>query len=320
MQYRLLESDVHTQYVTRLQRARRGEDFPNQYDRTTRQAKIDELRHAELEMVAPSGLIDYHNGSAAYPDQVHIADHGTSLLISSEHATHSWRLDTETGNKTTKPCETGTAALGEILARETNSTHLSMIGKQTGNANADHNPDHPHRRDIEHAIASGRYGGFLSIHGMRTGLVPSLDTERPFDLLIGIGYEPNLASIEAASILLHTAAQFGLKAAINQPFLAIVQQEGNFWQCLDDNGTPVTHIFAAPHYTTRALAARSAEQLGLDIPTIQVELAGSLRFVPENIKSQVELGDPSINTIGPFLGYMVLRHAIPLLQSIPHAT
>ena len=308
IEYRPLTEHEQAMHIERFYRARNGLDFNYATaDPLEQRAIFNTLWGAEQRLVAPhNSSEDYGDGTAEMPDEIRTDTHGSSVLLSSEHATRSWSVDYDTGDKTPKPYEAGTAALGSVIAAETYGTHIAMVGRQTGNANFDQY--HPYKRHLQHLIGAGAMGAFVSLHGMRTGLVSDLSDERPYDMLLGVGNNPNASTLEAAAIVLRIAESLGLRAGINKPFLEIVGRGGRYWQKMYSDGTPVTNVFSAPEYTTRAAAQRIAHQIGLNLPTLQVELAGSIRVLSK------EVGAPSdANLIGPYLAYNALRAAVSMI-------
>lgn len=313
VEYRPLSTEERYMHYERDQRSRRGEDFAyREEDGVSQKSVFDSLLAAEAQLIrSPDSKMDYLNGTANFADEIHtqVNGAGKTVLVSSEHSTRNWRIDPETGLKSPKKSEPGTAGLGAVLARETDGTHIALIGKQTGNANFE--AGHPYKDKIEALIRARRPEAFVSIHGMRAGLVSDLEDERPWDVLVGIGEEPNEVSSRAAETLLLVAEKLGLRAAINQPFLRIVSDEdGRLWQEVDKDGRPITNIFAAPDYTTRGTAQQSAQENGLNIPTMQVELSSALRVMPGDLRR-----DRVRSPIGPYLAHQALVETVRLITA-----
>jgi hypothetical protein len=194
-----------------------------------------------------------------------------------------------------------------MVAAAARGIHIAMIGRQTGNANYDFG--HPYKQHVQTLTLSHMPGIFLSLHGMKSGLVSDLQDDRPYDLLIGTGNNPNTASQVTAQTLVRIAEGLGLRAAINAQFLDIIRgDDGHYKQRVYRDGTPMTRVFTAPDYTTRAAAQRAADAAGYNIPALQLEFAGNLRIWPrkglEGSKAQV----------GPYLGWKVLQQTMSMLR------
>jgi len=308
--YRPLSKDEQEMHIDRLEMARQGTAFNDTpFDAAKRLTVFNELLARERELLAPDGVVcDYDKGTAKEEDEVHTRMNGSAVLLSSEHATRHWSIDADTG----KLSEPGTAALGSVVAYETHGIHTAMIGKQTGNAN--YQPGHPYKQHVQDLIEANKVGAFISLHGMKTGLVSELTDERPYDVLIGIGNNPSHGTLAASHTIVRVAEELGLRASVNSPFLVIVRDvDGRYRQQVYSDGTPVTNVFAAPDYTTRAAAQRKANEIGLNLPTLQIEFAGSVRALPRGSN-----GATSPNPIGPYLAYEALCRAIPRIARNRH--
>lgn len=307
MEYlRPLTEAEQTLHIDRLRRASRGEDFGVQPDDSGEQLIIfKELLERERTLVAPNGSRhDYSDGTAKTADEIYTETWGSTVFVSSEHATAHWTINPDTGNKTPKLFEPGTAALGSMVAAAVLGVHSTLIGKQTGNAN--YEPHHPYKQHIRHLIETGTVNAFFSVHGMRLGLVSDLEDERAYDLLIGVGNHPNSGTLLTAHTLMQIAGELNLRAAINTPFLRIMRDEsGRYVQKVYSDGTPATNVFAAPEYTTRAAAQRAFDALGHNAPALQLELASNLRIQPKE-----RMKDITPNLVGPYLGWEIIRRTL----------
>ncbi len=272
------------------------------------QQVLNELLAREVSLIAPDGLrCDYGNGTAQTADEIHTTARGRTVLLSSEHATRHWTVDQDTGVKRPKLSEPGTAGLGSMAAAAACGMHIAMIGKQTGNAN--YESGHPYKQHIQALILAHMPGAFLSLHGMKTGLVSDLQDDRPYDLLVGTGNNPNAASQVTAQMLVQIAEGLGLRAAINAQFLDIIRgDDGHYKQRVYRDGTPMAKVFAAPDYTTRAAAQRTADAAGYNMPALQLEFAGNLRIWP---RKGLAGSKPQA---GPYLGWKLLQQTISMLQ------
>ena len=103
-----------------------------------------------------------------------------------------------------KQADMGTGGLAETLAELTRSSSLSVIGRQTGDANWDVEVGPFKQAVLEHRSV------VVDLHGFRE--------EMAEDLIIGLGPAPNATVRELAGRLLAAAAAQGLVARTGKPF------------------------------------------------------------------------------------------------------
>lgn len=241
---------------------------------------------------------DYNRGTAQYTDQILEQDFGDGLVVTSEHATTHWvlnHLDTSGfGGWVEKRFECGTMAFGSALAEDIGGTHISMLGMQSGNAN--NSRHHPLNDRVAARIQERRVDTFVSLHGMRMGLVADLGDVRGYDMLLGVGDTPSPETLRLAQTIVTTAKDHGLKAGINRPVVNVFMVDDQPAVERDHQGNIRTSLFKAPAGTTRANAEAVARdnQVPLTLAAVQIELAANLRIAPrvfwENDESHVPRG------------------------------
>jgi hypothetical protein len=253
-------------------------------------------RIEEAERVVAPQLLDenYLLGTA-------ISDNETQLLVGpqpgvvlTEHATVQQRKAEDSRTRTAKQAEWGIAGLGQILHEDTGVTHITPIGRQTGDANKDLR--HPLKTQVGRIIRSDRSRLFTTIHGMGNGIVGEPGEYRSYDAFLGVGASPSEATTRMADRLTDLAGELDLKIGTNQRFV----------YRYDEAGHPVYNRFAAKGPgTSRVYAETVAQNAGIDMAAVQIELAEFLRLSPRDVEP-----DRYKQAMGVYLGFLLLKGVI----------
>ena len=294
-------SDLHKD---RLYRAKNIEtyDLPDLPEDDIKDTYLT-IEQGERQLVSPNLLKqDYDDGTAAYSDEIaYLAGH-QPILFTAEHATAHYRQDTETDELRRKGPDLGTAGLGYALRRETAGHLLAMIGKQTGDAN--YQEQHVFKDRLEQVIALAGIKKVVSLHGMAAGKFSDVADERAFDVLLGIGDRPDDPSIDLAERIQKQAQDLGLRVATNEWFVKVADDDPLIIERNPD-GTVAFDTFSAPYYTTRAFVQTVSEARDLGIASVEVELSGSLRYMPNDIKRSMRN-----RHVGAYVGFSLLYNAL----------
>lgn len=258
----------------------------------------DEVVHAERAFSPDLSVAGYAAGSAKTADQLLLHDPNTEqpTVLTAEHATDQWRV----GKR--KEADWGVGGLSVVVGKRNAAMVLATLGRQTGDANYDE--VHPIKVELERIITKRQPRGLFSIHGMQGGLF-SPHEDSPFDVLVGVGYNPSDKTLQIAEELRSFANDYGLNVGINAPFIkfrkgAPVREE--------DGKTLQTLSFASSKSaTTRAHAQSIAEAEKLTMPAAQVELSKSLRYIP--IESAP---DQKREAERVYLGFLIISHLVEL--------
>lgn len=306
MQYRPLTWSESIDHRQRLEDARQGVHLVEPKVPATYMSKLlGRLIKAEMGLASPDMTLEgYKNGVATEPDQAKVVLGASNLLISSEHATTHFRKNS-TGERLAKQPDTGTAALGAVVAAELKAFHATMVGRQTSDAN--HDEKHPFKPLLVDLMRSHDLGAFVSFHGMRSGHIASLDDERSFDVAVGVGSSPNEATLKLGQCIVDLAKRYGLKAAINQPFLRVTEEDGEYKIRLKNDGEiyPITFAAAGPN-TTRTAIQQYGQDAEQEVAAVQIEMADTLRVSNYDAPPMSERA----KTIGPYLGYSAMVEAL----------
>jgi hypothetical protein len=282
--------------------------FPSYYDFDPLDIK-DELDMSEDVLAAPNlKSADYDIGVATKPDQHHVRLGQSHVLLSTEHATTQWRKDKVTNQRSRKVADVGTAALGFTLARHTDATHITMLGRQTSDPNKD--IDHPYRQLLDKQIQTRQYNAFMSLHGIKPGYVTSLDDDRSIDIIVGAGRSPDDYTSDLSETILKSALRFGLRAEVNRRILKIQENQGKYFLEVDEDGEPKTRLLNGPPFTTRGAVEDAAELYDIDVASLQIELVSGLRIVPSDINR-----NPKLDVVGPAVGFACMRRVITKWQN-----
>lgn len=262
------------------------------------------LQADERKLASPTLMPqDYDIGAANRPDEVYCSAGARAVILSTEHATTHIRTKRGTNERAKKEPEIGTAGLAAIVSKDINATHITMLGRQTGDANRDE--EHPFKDQLKSLIAESSTKTVITVHGMLPSLVESLEDERSFDVAVGVGNDPAPQTAQLGERIVGIAQSLGLRAGLNQSFLKIIKQDKGFLVRVDeeDRIKPVTLAASAPT-TTRATIERYARQRGIEIACVQVELSNNLRLVlPEVVRNE------RIELLGPYIGYRLIKNA-----------
>ncbi len=254
----------------------------------------------EKRLVAPNlSKDDYLIGTAHKADTIYSAVTYGSVLLTAEHATDHFRIN-GSGQRERKIADWGTAGLGAVAARDIDASFMTMQGRQTADANND--LDHPFKEALREVILLEDPLVVAGLHGVRSGKFEDFTDTRGFDILIGIGKSPNETSVVTAEKVKKYAENLGLRAGINQLFIK-TEPSMNLKPVHKEDGSLAYNRFAAATAgTTRAFAAKTADELGKDIATLQLEFSELLRIMPQ----EYEVKDLRTRQMGAYLGYLVV--------------
>jgi hypothetical protein len=264
----------------------------------------DRIRDAEAKLASPTlDRQGYKTGAAEHKDQIGVYGGSIPILLTSEHATWHYRRDEEHGRRKRKGPDRGTAGLGYVLHQDTGAHFMTMLGHQTRDAN--HDEEHPFKDEMAKQIIKHRMLAVVAIHGMKSGKFVEFTDEKALDVLVGIGLEPNEASEDLGRRIRDAAEELGLKAAVNEWFVKIAEDEPLRPERHEDGYIAYHTISALPHYTTRAFAQKIAEENDIPTATVQIELSDLLRLQPREIKR-----DRASRQLGIYLGYLLIRRPL----------
>jgi hypothetical protein len=246
---------------------------------------------------------DYVNGSAQRDDDLLVITGESGVLLTAEHAT--WCIRRKTGGLTTpKGPEPGTAAIGNEVALDTNSSAIVAIGRQKGQPHKDRH--HRFKDAMAEVIALPCSEAHLSIHGMRHGLAEQpLDT-KGFSVLLGRGMSPSPATNALLDYMLETGKDLGLRVGVNQPFMEFDRKTKK--PILTEEGLVKSTVYLAPPHTTRGYSQSLAEELGKgdSFAAVQIELSAALRLRGSEDRPWPSERD---RVLGAYLGYLFVRSA-----------
>lgn len=242
------------------------------------------LERRERSLASPDlSLAGYRNGAATIPDETYVQERpGSSVVISTEHATFHYRkLVNGDEIKELEP-ETGIAALASLAADELAATHITLLGRQTGDAN--HDASHPYKNRIINLVDSCAANTFVSLHGMTASHTTDLEADRNHDIAIGVGSDPGPRTIEIANRIVEISSKYGVLADINPQFVKLRQNDGLTEVRLEDDGSIKPVVFAASRgrTTRRTVEVRAADQ-PKDMAALQIEFSSNLRLKEKEV-------------------------------------
>ena len=300
--------DVTTDFFADLhyERLARAKDIDSYDFPTLAKSKIPEvyerIEQAERDLVAPRlSKRDYDLGTATKDNDVAVFYGERPVLITAEHATAHYRPDDNWVLQRKAP-DVGTAGLGYALHLSTGAHFMTMRGRQYGDANFQE--EHVFKDVMADLIVGRGITQVVSLHGMKAGKFSDFVDERAYDVLLGIGPHPHPASIEAAERIEAIARRFDLRVATNEWFVKVADDDPLTLEVKPD-GTIAFNSFHAPYYTTRAWAQRVAEENGIELAGVQVELSDLFRLLPRDVRRARRK-----RHIGTYVGYRVLQQAI----------
>jgi hypothetical protein len=180
---------------------------------------------------------------------------------------------------------------------------MVMPGRQTSDANFE--PNHEFKAKMKEVIAKHNVNTVITLHGMRSGKFTSFTDSRAHDILLGIGLQPNQASLALAAHAERVARRFGLRCSTNERFVQVAN-DYPLQPKTNSDGAIIFDSFVAPHYTTRAAAQAAGEDADREIAAVQIELSDLLRFILPEIKPR----DERTRQIGTYLGYSIIRESL----------
>ena len=180
-----------------------------------------------------------------------------------------------------KAPDVGTAGLGYALHVSTGAHFMTMRGRQYGDANFQE--EHVFKDVMAELIVERGITKVISIHGMKAGKFKDFGDERAYDVLLGTGPHPPPQSVRAAARIEAIAARFDLRIATNGWFVKVADDDPLTLE-VNPDGTIAFNGFHAPDYTTRACAQRLAEENGMELAAVQVELSDLFRLLPQDVR------------------------------------
>lgn len=239
---------------------------------------------------------DYRSGSALFKNEMHLDDGTISSLLTAEHATDHIRKDEP------KAADWGVMGLGRVVHEDIGTGFIATKGHQTGDPNYD--AEHPFKEEIGRIMRVKKPSIIAGLHGMAGGKFADIDDEKPLDVLIGVGSNPNEKTMSAAEDVKKAAKGLDLRVGINQRFL----KTDNGLLVPDEDGKPKGNNFkAAGSNTTRAFEQAKAEELGYEPALMQVELSSLLRRMPRGLEF-----DPRSAVMGAYVGYLLTRKIVEI--------
>ncbi len=273
-------------------------------------AKIEHYERMAIRGVTegpPLSVTEYAAGSARYSDEVRV--YGAvdrRILLSADHATAPYKEST--GEY--RGADHGTAGLAMLLSAECVQA-IVPLGKQTGNV-AVSPDDHPIKRKIG-ALLPGK-AGFISLHGMASGKLITLQDATEIHAVIGLGTDPNEKSWAAAEKLVGVAKGLGVRAVIGNrtPHHVYNPATDDFER--DDQGNPKTgELKAHRRYMTTNFAYRVMAETGQPIPSLQLEMTRLLRLVPADFYDGWH-ADRKAQAMGVHLGYLLAMATVDTIK------
>lgn len=262
----------------------------------------EQIEQAERDLVAPRlSKHDYDLGTATKDNDVAIFYGERPVLLTAEHATAHYRPDDSSVLHRKAP-DVGTAGLGYALHVSTAAHFMTMRGRQHGDANFQE--QHVFKDAMAELIVARGITQVISIHGMKTGKFNNFVDERAYDVLLGIGPHAQPQSVRAAARIEAIAARFDLRIATNEWFVKVADDDPLTLE-VNPDGTIAFNGFHAPDYTTRACAQRVAEENGIELAAVQVELSDLFRLLPSDVRRAKRK-----RLIGTYIGYRLLQRAI----------
>jgi hypothetical protein len=262
----------------------------------------EQIAEAERKLVAPRlSKHDYDLGTAKMKDELAIFEGTRPVLITAEHATAHYRPNEEWVLRRKAP-DVGTAGLGYALHKSTGAFFMTIRGRQCGDAN--YQDEHVFKDAMTRLIVQRGITQVISLHGMRAGKFNDFADERAYDVLLGIGPNPHAASIKSAARIEEVAERFALRIATNEWFVKVADDDPLTVE-INRDGTVVFDGFHAPSYTTRAYAQHVAEENGLELAAVQVELSDFFRLLPSDVRRTRRK-----RLVGTYVGYRLLQRAI----------
>lgn len=246
--------------------------------------------------IAPSG--NYEKGAASQPDEILVVDGDKHALLTAEHATIQHR------NGEPKEADIGTGGLAKVVAEDTNSTALIVMGRQTSDANFV--SPHPFKTAMADIVSSGENRAHFALHMLDRGRTSEPTDTRGYSILLGIGNDPSEATLEVKDQLLGIASDFDLKIGVNAPHIVIAKKQLQ----RNPDGSLKTITFAgAGANTTRTFSQDLAKELGKNdaFAAIQVEI--------NEVLLSKQNDDPAFPSdfdryLGGYLGYIFMAKAV----------
>ncbi len=251
---------------------------------------------------------DYAAGSARYPDEVGV--YGTPhrhVLVSADHATSPYKKSAAEY----RGADYGTAGLAILLSDESVQA-VVPLGWQTGNV-AVSPDDHPIKRRIGGLLP--HKAGFISLHGMASGKLITLQDPTEIHAVVGLGATPNEESWGVAEKTVRAAKELGLRAIIgNRTPHHIYDTVADDFAC-DEHGNLKTGELKAhrPDMTTNFVYRVMAET-GRQIPSLQLEMTRLLRLEPADFYDGWH-PDRKSQAMGVYLGYLLVAATVDTITA-----
>jgi hypothetical protein len=268
----------------------------------------ERLRYHERRVAPNLEIEEYGNGTASFDDELLVVPSEGSIVISADHATDPVRK--ATGVR--EGADHGTAGIALLMNEVGQGSVVLPLGRQTGNANV--TIDHPAKDAIRAQIEDGKRG-FLSVHGMVPGRIEHQYDDREVHAMIGLGKNPNEASIEAAHALsAHVKREYGLRAEVANWKQFYSNQPNSPRLKRTDDGVIRKSTLAAFGEGTTTNYVRGLDQ-GDYLPAMQIELSRTLRLLPKGMEHNAARRDIRAIKMSVFLGYLLNSEAGRILTA-----
>ena len=278
--------------------------------------RLEELERALLGVLPGRELMswNYHRGTAQRIDDIGLyGDPASDLLVSADHSTSPWSRKQEKY----RTADHGTGSLAMLLAERDDVQSLVPLGWK----GFDDVPNAPDTHPIKQAIGrllSGK-DGFMSLHGMLSGKMTDITDRREIQAIVGLGPHPSELSRQAAERIVKQGKDLGLRVVIgNDTVYKIYDPQTRGYKLNAQGEVKTGQLFAHDDRMTTNYAYRVMEQTGVQIPSVQLELARLLLQVPSDIDGGWHV-DRKSKAMGVHLGYLLGKATMEVMRGLPVA-
>lgn len=281
--------------------------------------RLEEFEHLLLGIQPGRELVswNYHLGTAKRIDDLGLfGDPASNLLVSADHATSPWSKKQNNGKGKYRTADHGTGSLAMLLAERDNVQSLVPLGWK----GFDDVPNAPDTHPIKQAIGGLLPGkdGFMSLHGMLSGKLTDITADsRELQAIVGLGPHPNQLSRQVAEQIVARGKDLDLRVVIgNDTVYKIYDPQTHGYKLKDDGEVKTGQLFAHDDRMTTNYAYRVMEKTGVQIPSVQLELARLLLQVPSDIDAGWHV-DRKSKAMGVHLGYLLGKATMEIMRSLP---